>query len=418
MEENTQEIKNRGWQVTFAGLGINLALGVLYTWGVIKTAIPEAWNWSDTDKTLPYSIATLVFAFMTVPAGRLQDKIGPRWIALAGGICVGVGMILASQFTTPLGFVLCFGLLTGAGIGMGYACATPPAVKWFPANRTGLIAGLVVSGFGLAAAWISPLARELNKSFGLQTTMMIFGIAFLVIVSTLSQLLRNPPPGWKPQSPPAAPGAAKPKPATEDFTWSEMLRTPQFWLLWFMYAFAAGAGLMIIPQIATIVKDQAHNTNGFVFIALLAVGNASGRILSGALSDKIGRKATMLIAFIAQAAILFSLRYVTQDSLFYPIAILIGMNFGANLALFPAVTKDFFGLKNFGVNYGFVFTAWGVGGFVLSQISSRVYDAAKAGGGGGNYYLAYLIAGGALILSAALAFALRAPKPKAPPAAA
>ena len=152
-------VKNKGWTVTFAGMGINLSLGVLYAWSVIKKAIPAEWGWDDADKALPYSIACITFALMTVPAGRLQDRIGPRWVATAGGILTGAGCIIASYATTVLWYVLGFGLLAGAGIGLGYAAATPPAVKWFPARKTGLIAGIVVAGFGLASVYISPLAN-------------------------------------------------------------------------------------------------------------------------------------------------------------------------------------------------------------------------------------------------------------------
>src|SRR5574340_54107 len=129
-------MKNKGWTVTFAAMGINLALAVLYAWSVIKKAIPLEWGWSDADKALPYSIACIVFALVMVPAGRLQDRIGPRWVATAGGILTGIGCIIASYATTVLWYVIGFGLLAGAGIGLGYAAATPPAVKWRSEEHT------------------------------------------------------------------------------------------------------------------------------------------------------------------------------------------------------------------------------------------------------------------------------------------
>lgn len=122
---------NLGWTVTFAGTGINLALGILYSWSVISQAIPKEWNWSETEKSLPYSVACIVFAFAMIPAGRMQDKIGPRVVAALGGVLVGLGMILSSTTTSPLGYVIGFGILAGVGIGFGYGSATPPAVKWF-----------------------------------------------------------------------------------------------------------------------------------------------------------------------------------------------------------------------------------------------------------------------------------------------
>ncbi|MCK4909374.1 MAG: MFS transporter, partial [Planctomycetes bacterium] len=167
--------KNIGWRVALAGMGINLALGILYTWSVISKGIPAEWNWTEADKSLPYAVACLVFCLVMVPAGRMQDKIGPRIVATIGGLLVGLGMIIASFTVSPLGYVIGFGILTGAGIGFGYASATPPAVKWFPPVKTGLIAGIVVSGFGLASVYAAPLAKWLNTSYGLQNMMMIFG---------------------------------------------------------------------------------------------------------------------------------------------------------------------------------------------------------------------------------------------------
>ncbi len=125
---------SRGWVVTLAGTGINLALGILYTWSVVRGAIPKEWGWTDLEKQLPYAIACLVFSIMMVPAGRLQDKISPRWVASIGGLLVGIGMIVASVGgSNNLYYILGFGVLAGTGIGFGYASATPPAVKWFPA---------------------------------------------------------------------------------------------------------------------------------------------------------------------------------------------------------------------------------------------------------------------------------------------
>jgi OFA family oxalate/formate antiporter-like MFS transporter len=151
--------KNHGVRVTLAAIGINLSLGILYTWSVISKEIPPEWKWQEADKSWPYAIACLVFSIMMVPAGRLQDKRGPRLVASIGGVLVGLGMILASMTTSYWGYVIGFGVLAGTGFGFGYASATPPAVKWFPASKTGLIAGLVVSGFGLASVYAAPLSK-------------------------------------------------------------------------------------------------------------------------------------------------------------------------------------------------------------------------------------------------------------------
>ena len=123
-----------GWRVVLAGLGVNLALGILYSWSVFSKAIPADWNWSEFEKSLPYSVACLVFCLAMPAAGRLQDRFGPRWTTTIGGLLGGLGLILAAFTISPLGYTVGFGLLTGIGLGLAYASTTPAAVKWFP-NR-------------------------------------------------------------------------------------------------------------------------------------------------------------------------------------------------------------------------------------------------------------------------------------------
>ncbi len=415
--------ENHGWRVTFAGMGINLALGVLYTWSVIAGGVPEAWGWSQSDKAWPYAIACLVFSLIMVPAGRMQDRMGPRIVATIGGVLVGVGLIIASFMTSPAGYIIGFGVLAGMGIGFGYASATPPAVKWFPKARTGLIAGIVVSGFGLASVYAAPLARWLTSAFGLQTMVLCFGVGFLVVVVILAQLLKPPPAGFR-----ADPAPARPDPRAvrrkEEFTPGEMLRTWQFYALWFMYVCGAGAGLMVISVAKKLGRDVTIGTleAGTIMVVTLAIGNGAGRVFAGIVSDRLGRRPTMAIFFVFQAVmvILLALSGVVADLgsgvALAVIAALIGANYGSNLTLFPSATKDYFGLKNFGVNYGLVFTAWGVGGFMLAKFAGWVYDGLIFEAWKGSFNFAYYTSAALLVVAALLTFAVRAPHQEEAPA--
>jgi OFA family oxalate/formate antiporter-like MFS transporter len=403
-----KNIENHGWRVTFAGMGVNLALGILYTWSVISKHIPAEWDWNEDDKSLPYMFACLIFSLVMVPAGRMQDKIGPRIVAGIGGVLVGIGFILASMTTSLWGFVVGFGVLAGAGIGFGYASATPPAVKWFSAAKTGLIAGIVVSGFGLASVYAAPATTWLIGNFGFQKATLTWSIAFLIAVVGLAQLLKPPPKGYVPagSSPVQLPVAGAKK---EEFLPRELFGTVQFYLIWFMYACGAGAGLMIIAKLAAIAKLQANISLGFVLVAVLAIGNGGGRILAGMLSDKIGRKATMLICFVSQAILILLLSRATEGSILASIPVLavismfIGANYGANLSLFPSITKDFYGIKNFGMNYGLVFTAWGVGGFLLAKLAGAMYVKYQ------TFNVAYYGASALLVIAAVTVFLLKPP---------
>ncbi len=189
----------RGWVVVFAGLGINLALGVLYSWSVIakvlsKSAAEGGWGWTAGQASLPYAVCVGVFALSMVFAGRAQDRFGPRLVASVGGALCGLGLIIASfgSESNALPITIGFGVLTGVGIGLGYASATPAAVKWFPPQRKGLITGIVVAGFALASVYIAPLTKVLLQAYGVPGSFRILGLMFLVVTVGLAQLLVEP----------------------------------------------------------------------------------------------------------------------------------------------------------------------------------------------------------------------------------
>ena len=408
------QIKNKGWTVTFSGMGINLALGVLYAWSVVQAAITKEvsagnWNWESTSVRDPYSVALIVFAFAMVPAGRMLDKWGPRLTSSIGGLLVGAGFIIASLSDSYWAWIIGFGVLAGTGIGMSYASATPAAVKWFPAKRTGLVTGLVVGGFGLASAYIAPLATFMQNTLGISQTMLYLGIAFLIVVIALSQLLISPPAGFVPGGPvaPKADGSTPTSDTRFDWTWKEMMATPTFWLLWLTFAIGAGAGLMVIGAAAKMAKLSLGDM-AWLAVTVLAIGNASGRIFAGILSDKIGRKASLTLFLLFQAALIFGFIFLPKDSAIVVVlvATFIGFNYGTNLTLFPSATKDLYGSKNLGLNYGIVFTAWGVGGAILSRISIYLEESS------GSWDNSCIMAGSLLVFGAIATLFLRAPKPK------
>jgi MFS family permease len=245
--------------------------------------------------------------------------------------------------------------------------------------------------------------------------MMVFGIAFLVVVCGLSVNLVNPPAGFVPEdnNPTGSSNVAKivAKPAKQDCTPSEMMKSPAFYLLWILYFIGAGAGLMVISSIAVMAKKSLGEA-AFVAVGILAVGNAGGRIIAGMLSDRIGRKNTLFIMLAFQAVLMFvAIPVVGAESpsalALVLVATLIGFNYGTNLSLFPSFAKDLWGLKNFGINYGILFTAWGVGGFVLSKLSQKLIVASS-----GSYSSSFITAGILLVIGAILAFTFKTSQPQ------
>ncbi len=406
---STSPVRNRGYSVTFAGTGINLALGVLYTWSMFKAAIGREFGWKDAQLNDPYALCCLVFAFSMIIAGRCQDKLGPRLTASLGGVLVGGGLVLISTTQSYFTWVLGFGVLVGVGLGFGYSSATPPALKWFPPAKTGLIAGLVVAGFGLAPVYLAPASETLLSHFGLLRSMFFYGVAFTVIVCGLAQLLVNPPPGYVAAAP-ASSSVLKPKPASVSMGPSEILATRTFWILWAIYFIGSGAGLMVISSVSGMAK-KTMGASAFVAVAVMAIGNAAGRVCAGLLSDRIGRRATLLLVLLIQAALMIIAIPVTASEhgpkfAIVLLATLIGFNYGANLSLFPSYAKDLWGLKNFGMNYGILFTAWGVGGFVLSRVQQMLFATSK------NFESSFVAAAVLLVAGSALTFLLK-PRPAA-----
>ncbi|MBX3042446.1 MAG: OFA family MFS transporter [Candidatus Kapabacteria bacterium] len=390
--------KNKGWFVTSIGLLINLALGILYAWSVLKESILQSINSGDlsgfkcdmASLNDPYAVCILAFAFSMTFAGKLQDKRGPSFTAKIGGLLVGTGFILSSLSTNYYLWIIGFGIMGGTGIGFGYSATTPAALKWFSSAKTGLIAGIVVSGFGLAPVFIAPLASFLVGGFGLQSTMMIFGIVFLIFISGLAFFLKNPPIGYIPKEAVKSNNAQNQPKNQVEYDSIAMLKTLRFYLMWVIFFIGSGAGLMVIGSISGIAK-ASMGESAFIAVAIMAIGNALGRVVAGVVSDKMAKSSTLFIILVSQSGLMFLCYFIMDTSpsasIIVLIATLIGFNYGANLSLFPSFTKGFWGMKNFGMNYGILMSAWGLGGFVFSRLAQSLFAST------GSNNTSFLIAG-------------------------
>ena len=393
-------MRNPGWRVVAAGTGINLALGILYAWSIFKSAIEKDFGWDPARLNDPYAVCCLVFSFVMILGGRCQDRFGPKWTAMLGGVLVAAGLGISSQSSDYLVWVLGFGVLAGIGIGFGYSAATPPALKWFPASMTGKVAGVVVAGFGLAPLYIAPLTDLLLKKGGVGFATLFYSLFFLISVCGLAMLLKNP----EEKALVAGKNSSALQVSVQPLG---LFVRKDFYLLWMIYFIASGAGLMVISSINGMAK-KSMGEMAFLAVVVLALGNASGRVVAGFVSDKVGRKVTLLGVTILQA-ICMLLAVPATETLSFPIPLVllataIGFHYGANLCLFPAFAKDLYGLKNFGVNYGILFTAWGAGGFFLSRLQQML----KASSG--NFRSSFFVAAAFLVVGALLTLLLDKPK--------
>jgi OFA family oxalate/formate antiporter-like MFS transporter len=409
---------NRWWIVVGAIL-IQLCLGAIYAWSVFRIPLQKALNISPVQASLPFSIVLIFFALATVLGGRLQDRLGPRIVAILGGVLLAIGMVLASASHGIGMLILSYGMISGIGIGFAYVCPISAGVKWFPDKR-GLITGLSVAGFGAGGFFVAPLAAGLIAGspykllgaslfglplIGIYKTFLALGVAYLVLVVLGGLILRNPPAGYVPQGwKPSAAAACKP---AIDCTYRDMLGTGQFWLLWVLYFIGCGAGLMMIGQTSPIAQELAgfDAAKAAIGVSVLAIFNALGRIFWGRVSDSIGRPRTLFLMYLINAVAVFLYFLIPSAHFVFWVGIaLVGATFGGYLATYPACCADFYGTKNVGMNYGFLFTAYGVGGLLANIFAPKVKEITK------SYNIAFAVFGILCLVAAAMTFLVKPPK--------
>ena len=375
MQVDQQPGISRWWRVVGALL-MNLALGTLYAWSVFVAPLEEQFGWKRADTSMVFTIAVTVFALSFVAAGRIQDTIGPLYCSLAGGILVSLGFYLCAYTSSLTYLFICFGVIGGLGNGFGYATPIPVIAKWFPDKR-GLAIGLAVGGYGAGSAIFGPLAQlKLIPAYGLPTTFRILGAIFLVMTMIGALLLKNPPVGYR--------GASLTRTASvvhlaiaHEFTPTETLRTPTFYLMWVGYALGCSAGLMVISQLVPFAKSVGIAAAALSTMTLVvgAFGNTSGRILSGWLSDRLGR-INVLRVMIGISMIAMPALYAVGSNVgaLYLVVFVVYWCYGTQISVNGTAASDFWGTKNAGINYGMLFTAWGVAGIIGPRIGGVLYD--------------------------------------------
>ena len=411
--KQSDQITNR-WLVVLGSMLIQLSLGAIYAWSVFTPALRDS-GWSKVDTQIVFAVGLVTFAVIMVFAGRSMTRFGPRKLAAAGGLTLGAGYILAGLFGGTDFWSVCLGvgLIGGAGIGLGYVVPIAVGMRWFP-DKKGLITGLAVAGFGFGAmGWVKIAGSwgHLIELYGLSMTFVIYGCAFATLILIGSVWMIMPPKGWKPKGfVDTTPAAVKGK---QNFTVQEMLRTPQFYLIFMTFAVSAGAGLMSIG-LMKLYPMEALQANGYSLLEASAIAgtamavffslaNGVGRIVWGMLSDVIGRRKSVAVMTITQAFILFSFTSMAgNEYLLYFGAMLIGFNFGGNFALFPTLTADVFGNDRIGQNYPLIFLSYGVGGIAGPLLGGTLGDM-------GNFPLAFSICGFACLAGAVFIMLVRKP---------
>ena len=366
---------SRWWRLVGALL-MTLALGTLYAWSVFVAPLENEFGWKRAQTSNIFTIAAVMFAASLLIAGRLQDRFGPFWMAITGGTLVSLGFFLCAYTTSLHYFFLCYGVLGGIGNGFGYATVVPVMAKWFPDKR-GLAIGLALAGYGGGSAIFGPVANlVLFPHFGWRTACMILGGIFLMMTMVGSFLLKNPPEGYRPSRSMPAP-SSRVTVSHYQFTPGEVLRTPAFYFMWVGFGLGSSAGLLIISQLVPFARSQGIPGVALATMTLAvgAIGNVSGRILSGWLSDVLGRLNTLRVV-LAISTVAIPVMYWAGAHMFavYVMVFIVYFCYGAQGAVNPATVADFWGTRNAGANYGLLFTAWGVAGIIGPTIGGVLFD--------------------------------------------
>lgn len=381
---------------------------LLYAWSVFIKPLNAEFGWTRAEISLAFSICVLVFGVTTFFAGKISDKYGPRIIVTIGSVILGIGFVMSGYVSSKSGLYLTYGLIAGIGGGMVYLPPIATAPKWWP-DRKALATGFAVVGLGLGSFIMGPLATYLINApgYGWRYVFIYVGIAMGMMGLVSAWCLTNPPAGWKPAGwKPPEPSAASPSSFLGDYPFCEAIRTPQFWLLYISFFCGSFAGLMVIGHIASHGMDAGLKSMQAAYaVSALGIFNAVTRILIGVVADKVGSRISFLLIFIVQVAAMALLYPAGSSAIFLiVIASLIGWNYGAMFTLFPATCLQYYGPTAQGANYGLLFTAFGLAGFVGPYVGGMLKDAT------GTYYVPFIVGAVVVIVSVVISAIVKPPK--------
>jgi OFA family oxalate/formate antiporter-like MFS transporter len=391
------------WLLAAAGVLMQIAFGAVYAWSVFRIPLSHAYGWTIAEVTAAFEIAIFIVGFAAFAGGLWMKRSGPRPVALAAAVLYGLGTMLTGTAHSLGILYLTYGVIGGAGLGLGYIVPIATLVKWFPDKR-GMITGLAVAGFGAGALVTAPVANSLIASVGVGRTFEILGLAYLVVVFACALVMRNPPEGHAPAGYRAS--TLQPGRSARDFTLRQALGTWQWYALWLTLFLNTTAGIAIISQASPMAQEisgvSAATAAGMV--GLISIANGSGRFLWAWFSDAVGRRTVFLMMFLLQAAAFLLLSQVHQFAVLSLLAFVILLCYGGGFGTMPAFATDYFGAGQIGSIYGLMLTAWGFAAVFGPSLVAEIRQAT------GHYQGAMRWLALATLVSAVVPLLLRPPR--------
>ncbi|AIQ55867.1 L-lactate MFS transporter [Paenibacillus borealis] len=396
---------SKRWLIVLGTVIMQMGLGTIYTWSLFNAHLVSKFGWELSSVSITFSITSFALAFATLFAGKLQDRFGLRRLTAAAGIMLGLGLILSSQASSLPMFYLLAGVVVGYADGTAYITSLSNLIKWFPKNK-GLISGVSVGAYGTGSLIFKYINSSLIESAGVSNAFLYWGFMVMIMIVIGSMLVREAPVAAP--APADMPAGNRMKTAAgaviapKDYTVKEMLRTKEAYLLFVIFFTACMSGLYLIG----IVKDIGVQLAGLDVaaaanaVAMIAIFNTAGRLILGALSDRMSRLKLISVTLAVTAVAMFTLSYATLSyGIFFTCVAAIAFCFGGNITVFPAIVSDFFGLKNHSKNYGVVYQGFGIGALSGSFIAAFL----------GGFKPTFIVIGLLCILACILAVSLKPP---------
>ncbi|MCM8709502.1 OFA family MFS transporter [Clostridium sp. SYSU_GA19001] len=380
--------------VLFASVMVNLCVGAVYAFSVFAGPLGAKFGWSRAVVMMAFTVNSAISPIPMILGGKLLDRGLAKYSIIIGGAMFGLGFILTSMAQTPMQLYIFYGVIAGFGQGIAYSGTIGNTVKLFPDKR-GLAAGIVTAGFGGATIIAAPIVNRLIESSGVLSAFKIMGIAYLIITVAFGSLITAAPAGYKPEgwNPPVINNAGQK--ANVNFNWTEMIRTPKFYIILSMFTIGALSGMMITSNASVIGQKMFGLTAAVaaVYVSLYSFSNCLGRVFWGAVSDKYGRYNALICIYTVVAVMLLVMANAGSKTGFAISIIGIGLCFGGTLGIFPSIVSEKFGMKFYGINYGITFIGYSMAGFFGPRLAVQVAEANN-----GNFTKAFYIA---LVLSLA-----------------
>ncbi|WP_299556173.1 OFA family MFS transporter [Seonamhaeicola sp.] len=371
----TQKLKNR-WLIAASAVGIHISIGSVYAYSVMTNPVKDIFDVDGSVIKWAFKIAILLLGLSAAFLGRWVEKVGPRISGTTAGLFYGFGILgsgLAVQLESLWMFYLCYGVIGGIGLGLGYITPVSTLVKWFP-DRRGLATGMAIMGFGFAALIFGPVMQSLFDAVGVSNAFYILGAIYMILILASARYIERPPEGYMPDG--FKPGEGKTiKADISNITANEALKTSRFYYIWIMMFVNIACGIAVISAASPMMQEKLNYSpmEAAAVVGLIGVFNGIGRIMWSSLSDYLGRANTYIIFFAFQIMAFWFLPQISMELAFLVVLFTVITMYGGGFATLPAFLGDLFGTKQLGAIHGMVLTAWALAGVV----GPTIYDVVK-----------------------------------------